>query len=586
MGTFGQTIRLYLHIVKRYWIIECLMLTLVIVAVVSADIVAPYLVSRILNNLTQVASGHAQIAATEELFFWFAVISLLGMLAWRTVGFTVARFQARIARDIERMVFENLTLHSYGFFANRFGGALVTQTNRFVRGYEMLEDLMLFEVLPLLTRLVIVLVILTLAIPSIGIALLVWTTFFIATVLWMTVKKQPYTRRASATDTHNTARIADVITNILNVKTFGRRKEEVASYRKLNERRRLTRQKSWTIDEFVGTYQHLLNVAFIVVSLWLSIRAVQHGTASIADVLLAQFYIARTSGDLQNLQGITRRIGLAFSDATEMTKILTLEPEIKDPVKPQKLYVAQGGIRFEQVTFAYDGNRPVFRDFDLEIAPGEQVGLVGHSGSGKTTLVKVLLRFLDIQKGQITIDYQDIALAAQDDLRSQIAYVAQEPVLFHRTLAENIRYSRPKASDTELRRVAKLAHAAEFIEALPEGYDTLVGERGIKLSGGERQRVAIARAMLADAPILVLDEATSSLDSESETLITDALKVLMKDRTTLVIAHRLSTIRNLDRIVVMDHGRIRETGSHQELIASDDAYAGLWRHQTGGFLIE
>jgi ATP-binding cassette, subfamily B, bacterial len=226
----------------------------------------------------------------------------------------------------------------------------------------------------------------------------------------------------------------------------------------------------------------------------------------------------------------------------------------------------------------------VITDFNLDIKSGSKVGLVGHSGSGKSTLTRLIMRFMDIQSGAVSIDGQDITSITQEDLRSHIAFVPQEPILFHRSLMENIRYGRPDATDEEVHKAARLAHAADFIELLPERYETLVGERGIKLSGGEKQRVAIARAMLSRAPILLLDEATSALDSKSEKLITSALDELMKKRTTIVIAHRLSTIRRMDRILVMKAGAIVEDGTHTKLLKQNGEYAELWSHQSGGFI--
>jgi ATP-binding cassette subfamily B protein len=228
----------------------------------------------------------------------------------------------------------------------------------------------------------------------------------------------------------------------------------------------------------------------------------------------------------------------------------------------------------------------LFEKLSLRIQSGEHIGLVGKSGGGKTTITKLLLRFLDIQNGSIKIDGQDIAQVTQESLRRKIAYVPQEPLLFHRSLAENISYGKPGADQKEIEKVARMAHAHEFIKDLAHGYDTLVGERGVKLSGGQRQRIAIARAMLKDAPILVLDEATSALDSESEVLIQDALWKLMEGRTAIVIAHRLSTIQKMDRIIVMDDGKIVEEGTHKELTAQKGVYASLWDHQTGGFIEE
>ena len=269
-----------------------------------------------------------------------------------------------------------------------------------------------------------------------------------------------------------------------------------------------------------------------------------------------------------------------------MTEILALTPEIIDRSN-DTLSVNSGEVAFKHVTFAHDGSKEaLFDDFSLTIAPGERVGLVGHSGSGKTTLTRLLLRFSDVENGTITIDNQDITSVTQKSLRQSIAYVPQEPMLFHRTLRENIAYGKPDASEEDIRYAAEQANALDFIEKLPEKFDTLVGERGVKLSGGQRQRIAIARAILKDAPILVLDEATSALDSESEKLIQDALEKLMKGRTSIVIAHRLSTIAKLDRIIVLNDGSIVEQGNHQALLNQKGTYAKLWSHQSGGFIEE
>jgi ATP-binding cassette subfamily B protein len=261
--------------------------------------------------------------------------------------------------------------------------------------------------------------------------------------------------------------------------------------------------------------------------------------------------------------------------------------ELKDPIKPEVSKINDGLIEFSDVTFCHEKDEPaIFKDFTLTIQPGERIGLVGASGSGKTTLTRLLLRFSDIEKGQILIDGQNIASITQDDLHKSIAYVSQDPALFHRTLRENITYGKIDATTEEINKATTQANANEFIDKLHNGLETLVGERGVKLSGGQRQRIAIARAILKDAPILVLDEATSALDSVTEQLIQDALTKLMKGRTSIVIAHRLSTIAKLDRIVVLDNGQIVEQGTHQKLIAQNGTYAKLWAHQSGGFIEE
>jgi ATP-binding cassette subfamily B protein len=273
-----------------------------------------------------------------------------------------------------------------------------------------------------------------------------------------------------------------------------------------------------------------------------------------------------------------------MTDMQEMIDLFDAHVDITDPENPEVLKIRAGCISFKNVSFAYNNRASILSNFNLDIKPGERIGLVGHSGAGKSTLTKVILRFAETSGGSVTIDDQDIKKITQNDLRSAISYVPQESILFHRSLAENISYGKPKATMEEIIEVAKKAHAHEFISKLPQGYDTLVGERGIKLSGGERQRIAIARAMLKNAPILILDEATSSLDSVSEKYIQDALNELMKGKTTIVIAHRLSTIQKMDRIIVLDKGKIAEEGTHSELLEKNGIYSDLWNHQTGGFL--
>jgi len=318
-----------------------------------------------------------------------------------------------------------------------------------------------------------------------------------------------------------------------------------------------------------------------------AIFATQHHIASIGIIYLILSYTINITRNLWDVSNATRNFIRVIGDASPMVETLCEDIEIKDPVVPEKLAIKNGAINFRNVTFTHDENiKPLFKKFSLNINPGEQIGLVGKSGSGKTSLTRILLRFSDIDNGEILIDGQNIANITQDELHRSIAYVSQEPILFHRTLRENIAYGKPNATNKEIRRAAEQANATEFIDTLSKGFNTLVGERGIKLSGGQRQRIAIARAILKDAPILILDEATSALDSETEKLIQDALAKLMQGRTCIVIAHRLSTIAKLDKIVVLDKGNIIEEGAHGELLAKDGVYANLWKRQSGGFIEE
>jgi ATP-binding cassette subfamily B protein len=316
----------------------------------------------------------------------------------------------------------------------------------------------------------------------------------------------------------------------------------------------------------------------------LAVQQWSQGRLLVGDVVLLQSYLFRTFDKLWNVGKNIRTIYEAIADANEMTEMLEKPHEVQDTPNAKTLKVAEGSIEFSKVTFGYHSERNVLKNFELKIPSGQRVALIGPSGGGKTTITKLLFRFLDIQKGKILIDGQDIAGVTQDSLRENLSLVPQEPILFHRSLMDNIRYAKPDTSDEEVIAAAKAAHCHEFIVECEHGYNTFVGERGIKLSGGQRQRVAIARAILKNAPILVLDEATSSLDSESEQFIQESLRTLMKGKTTIVIAHRLSTIMQMDRIVVIDGGKITEEGKHEELLkAKQGTYQKLWEIQAGGF---
>jgi ATP-binding cassette, subfamily B, bacterial len=346
-------------------------------------------------------------------------------------------------------------------------------------------------------------------------------------------------------------------------------------------------KRSWNfqnqrIDMLVSPIYVATNVIGLAIVLHLGVD-----TATKAALFLAFSYYANVTRFLWSFNSVYRRLEEAITDASLFVNYILTPPKVVDSKDASRLKVHDGFISFRDVLFTHPENSDaLFHNFSLDIKPGQKVGLVGHSGAGKSTIVNLLLRFMNIDGGSIQIDGQDIAHVTQKSLHQAIAFVPQEPLLFHRSLRENIAYGKPHATGEEILDAARQAHALEFIEKLPEGFDTLVGERGVKLSGGQRQRVAIARAILKDAPILVLDEATSALDSESEKLIQDALARLMKGRTSIVIAHRLSTIAKLDRIIVLENGKVAEDGSHVELLKNNGIYAKLWNHQSGGFIEE
>lgn len=567
---------------KQLWIIYPFM----VFAQIVEDFIQPLIISYILTSL---ATGNIERLKSENLpliLLALVLTEVIGQLIWNRVVIPIFwRTQDVIMRDLNMKAFNHLQLMSARFFGDRFAGSLVSQVNKFVSSFERLTDALTWNVFKLLVSLIATSVILFPKAPQVSITILVISLVY-APLVWMYRKKQlPYNTAWAAAETERTGQLADAISNIMAVKAFaGEQLEEKRMQQKVDavHRRSMDTMKLNMRQELVtGSIQRSVNVSVIVISVLLAIN----GAINVGIIYLALTFAMQIMRRLWDLNNTFRTMTRVFGDAYDMAEILNINPEIIDNENPLPLSIESATIDFSNVTFAHeDDDKPLFESLNLHIHNGEKIGLVGHSGGGKTTITKLLMRFMDIDSGSIKIDNQNIAFVAQTDLRNNIAYVPQEPILFHRTLAENISYGKPNASQHEIERVAKLAHAHEFIKDLPEGYQTLVGERGVKLSGGQRQRIVIARAMIKNAPILILDEATSALDSESEVLIQKALWKLMEGKTAIVIAHRLSTIQKMDRIIVLSNGKIIEEGTHAALIAKKGQYAELWAHQTGGFL--
>jgi len=517
----------------------------------------------------------------------YAIVGIAAQLLIEMGLYLLSHLETAVRPTLQDRAFRWLSDQSLAFHANTFSGAIVNKVNKFTGAYVTLTDIFCLRFLRMFTNVVIAIIVIAWFSWQIALIMAIWTVAFTCLNITLVRRRFIYSKIAAEADTTLTAHLADAMGNISAVKAFGNEEAEFTTHHEKTIDRARKKYKTWMEgiknDALLGGMMTVLQIAVLA----LAIHAVLSNKIEIGTLLLIQVYITQLISELWDLSNMTRTIEQSVSDAEEMIEVFEIEPDVQDLAKPEKSRISKGTIDFTDVTFTHDGsNDALFNNFTLSIASGEKIGLVGHSGSGKTTLTRLLLRFSDINSGAITIDGQNIARVAQADLRRSIAYVPQEPVLFHRSLRENIAYAKPDATDEEIRKAAELAHAAEFIDQLPTGYDTLVGERGVKLSGGQRQRIAIARAMLKDAPILVLDEATSALDSESEKLIQAALNRLMKGRTTIVIAHRLSTIQKMDRIVVMHDGEIIEQGSHADLVDKKGAYASLWNHQSGGFIEE
>lgn len=498
------------------------------------------------------------------------------------------KLEGYVIRNINQEVFDHLMRMSASFHANRFGGSLVSQTNKLAGAYVRITDTSLFVVSALFWTLIFTSVILWRQASFFVITLNLFCIVFIACSTIVTRRIRDYNRKEAEASNRQTGQLADSITNVMAVKGFAAGAAEHKRFAKVSERARLALLEVMRVSltaQTVFTIINTLILAIAVVSLVISIVVYN---AELAVVFLIFTYVQEIRSYLWEFgNNALRNYNRAFGDAQEMLSVLDLEPSVKDPIQPEESRIDKGSIEFQDMSFTHpetNSDDSLFVNLNLTIQAGEKIGLVGHSGSGKTTLTKLLLRFDDIDGGQILIDGQNITHVTQDDLRAKIAYVPQEPLLFHRSIYENIAYGRPSANEKGIRRAAEQAHAADFIDKLPKGYNTLVGERGVKLSGGQRQRIVIARALLKNAPILVLDEATSALDSESEQLIQSALWKLMEGRTAIVIAHRLSTIQKMDRILVLEDGTIVEEGDHKRLLSKKGTYAKLWARQSGGFL--
>ncbi|MGI6032730.1 MAG: ABC transporter ATP-binding protein [Coriobacteriales bacterium] len=517
------------------------------------------------------------------------LVNLFGQAASKLQDYTLYKLEIAVNYDLAQMCFDALANQSMTFHSNRFGGTLVSQTTKFINAYSQVIENINYPFMPVACSIVFTVGILAPRVP-VYVAILMVLLAIYACVSYVMYKRILHlNEEAAGAQNQLSGELSDAVTNILAVKTSGREDYEKELFDKAN--REVVERDSKRM--FSSLTRGIITACIALVIMSVVAVFISGGNAWFGispGTLVIMFTYTYTITNQFNFINLgLQRFNRAFGDASGMTQVLD-EPRLVDDVPgAPELKVTEGRIDFEHLNFWYsDGGTKtqVFDDFNLHIPAGQRVGLVGRSGAGKTTITKLLLRLSDIQEGKILVDGQNVAETTQQSLRRSIAYVPQEPLLFHRTIAENIAYGRPGATPKQIREAAREANALEFIEQLPQGFETITGERGIKLSGGQRQRIAIARALLADCPILVLDEATSALDSESEKLVQDALAKLMAGRTSIVVAHRLSTVASLDRIVVLEHGKIVEDGTHDELIDAGGEYAHLWARQTGGCLRE
>jgi ATP-binding cassette subfamily B protein len=536
--------------------------------------------------LTSIANGKATFNGSIGILIGYTIILILGSVVFvrATIGM-IYIYETKLQANIASRVFKHLCDRSLVFHSNRMSGGIVSDAGKLNGSIERFWDTVIFMIIPITTTVISVCVALSFMLCPYALALGILSVIIIFIIVRTQTSIAPLSRQVAEKSSAMTAFLADSISNISTIKAFASEKSEIIKNNELiSDWRQANIREMKKVLIVSGTFSIMMTIMNICAFL-AAIFATEYHIASIGTIYLVISYTLNVVSQLWSVSNATRTYIRIIGDAGPMINTLDEDIEIKDPTNPEKSVIKDGKIEFNNIRFTHkEKTKPLFDSFSLTVNPGEHIGIVGRSGSGKTSLTRLLLRFSDIEAGQILIDGQDISKITQEDLHRSIAYVPQEPILFHRSLRENIAYGRPKATEAEINRVSKQANALDFIEDLPKGFDTTVGERGIKLSGGQRQRIAIARAILKDAPILALDEATSALDSENEMLIQEALWKLMKDRTSIVIAHRLSTIAKLDRIIVLDDGKIIEEGSHSELLAKNSVYAKLWAHQSGGFI--
>ena len=587
-GTVRRTLHYYMKATLRHWPYFLLGIITTLGFSFFLSFANPMIVAKIVDIVGKGNVQNGQVLSTFGPYIAALIaVNVLGQICSKTQDYSVFKLQIAVYYDLSLQVFDTLSNQSMTFHNNRYGGSLVSQTSKFTNAYNTLIDTFIYAILPIGFSAVFTVIILFPLVPVYVGILIGMMIVYITVVYYLFRRLLKMSSLAAGAQNRLSGELSDSITNILAVKTSGRENYERELFTEANREVRLADTKRTQATLLRGSVASVMIVVIMVI-LTIFIAGGNAWFGISAGTLVMMFsYTSSLTMQFNRINTTMQSVNRCFGDAHDMTEILDEPTLVEDVPDAKDLVVADGLIEFKDLDFLYtDAGTPseVFHGFSMAILPGQRVGLVGRSGSGKTTLTRLLLRLADIQNGQILIDGQDISKVTQVSLRRQMAYVPQEPLLFHRTIRENIAYGRPDASMEDIRRAAVEANALEFIEKLPDGFETITGERGVKLSGGQRQRIAIARAILTDAPILILDEATSALDSESERLIQEALTNLMKDRTSIVIAHRLSTVASLDRIVVLKDGQIVEDGTHHALIENDGEYAALWARQSGAFL--
>jgi ATP-binding cassette, subfamily B, bacterial len=556
----------------------------------TVDLINPFVYKLFIDGLVNNdAMRDSSSVATQMILLIVTLfgVSMVGWIGWRITSLATAVYipntMARLSREMTLVLFR----HSVRFYQNQFVGSLVKKVFRIADSFEQIFSAIAWQFIGIIITLVGSFAVLYTRNTTIAWILLAWSFVAITGHFLYSRWKSKFDLEQAESDSKVAGQFSDMLTNFENIKLFTGIKNEKKTLKETQGIWVGNFIKAWRLSEYADAAQAAMMISGEAILLYVAFGYWQEGLLTVGDFALIQGYYMAILSKVWNIGRAIRQVYRAIANGKESAGILLMQPEIKEMKSARDLGVEKGEIVFTGVRFGYNKGQQVLKDYEMTFKAGKRYALVGPSGSGKSTVGKLVLRLFDIQRGKILIDGQEIKKVTLESLRSQISVVPQESVLFHRSLMENIRYGRRDATDEEVMEAAKKARCHEFITHLEDGYETFVGERGVKLSGGERQRVAIARAILKNAPILVLDEATSSLDSESEAMIQEALDHLMKGKTTIVIAHRLSTIMKMDQIVVMEEGKVVDAGSHKQLVRKKNGlYRKLWKIQAGGFLGE
>ncbi len=571
-------------VVSRPYLVPAILASLASIAASILDTTGPFIFKKIVDAITIGGTGHS-----SEVWMWVAtyVIFFLffPLLLWRASGFIGMLWTVGMRASSTYALTSYVTKHSTDFFHKRFAGAIGGKVGNTSQGVKNLSEKFLWSYLNMFVTLLATITLAFYTQALIGWLFIAWLLLGLPLNFFFARRRIPLGAAVQREDTRLRGRIIDMLTNVGAMHEFARRGFEMTSLSKVIEDRYRAGLKNWRSGEFARIYNNVLQLAFVGGIMFVTVYTWSRGLITAGDIILILSLIGGLGYRMEELGREINDFAETYGEIQEGLEDLINPHDIEDKPGAKLLAPKEADVSFKKATFIYnEGSAEVVSDFSLEIPAGQKVGLIGRSGAGKSTLVRLLLRHYELSGGSIEIGGANIAEVTQESLRETIGVVPQEPLLFHRTIRENIAYGKLDATDDEIIEAAKLAQAHDFIERLSQKYDTMVGERGVKLSGGERQRIALARAILKPSKVLLLDEATSALDSESELAIQKALHILMEGKTVIAIAHRLSTLREMDRLIILDKGKIIEDGSHDELIKKGGLYAELWAHQSGGYI--